>query len=366
MLQILMPLVVFLSWLALPVTLVCIVDDWFLRPRRALTPARRWCAMAPLMTLLYYALPVLIIAAVLRLLLAERLDFSLPCCWHRGRHRLVWGLDRLAAAPAAHRRRARRRARSGAGARAGHGRLRAQLLPGGAGGAGAALVHLRAVPHSLRLDDADAAGRGFHHRQQVRLRAAPAGDQHARSCDIGEPQRGDVVVFRWPPDPSINFIKRLVGPAGGPRRGARRPAHRQRPAGGPLLATERYSDGCYLNFAHRPRAARRAPARGHVLPASGSTAPPVLPGCNRRAVRSYVCGEEDARGQHARYPRMTGWCPPGYYLMMGDNRDNSDDGRSWGFVPEANLVGKATRIWFNWDLGRTGGPLWKRIGSVIP
>jgi hypothetical protein len=35
-------------------------------------------------------------------------------------------------------------------------------------------------------------------------------------------------------------------------------------------------------------------------------------------------------------------------------------------VPEANLVGKATRIWFNWDLGRTGGPIWKRIGSVIP
>ena len=57
--------------------------------------------------------------------------------------------------------------------------------------------------------------------------------------------------------------------------------------------------------------------------------------------------------------------PAGSYLMIGDNRDNSADGRVWGFVPEGNLVGKATRIWFNWDLQRTGGPLWDRIGSRI-
>ena len=54
--------------------------------------------------------------------------------------------------------------------------------------------------------------------------------------------------------------------------------------------------------------------------------------------------------------------PPGQYLMIGDNRDNSYDGRYWGFVPEDHLVGKATRIWFNWDLQRSGGPDWSRIG----
>jgi signal peptidase I len=51
--------------------------------------------------------------------------------------------------------------------------------------------------------------------------------------------------------------------------------------------------------------------------------------------------------------------------MIGDNRDNSYDGRYWGFVPERNLVGKATWIWFNWDLQRSGGPNVHRIGRRI-
>ena len=77
MLQSLMPLIILMSWLALPVGLICIVDDWFLRPRRTLAaaPGAQVVRDGTFMTLLYSALPVLIIAAVLRLLLAERLDF---------------------------------------------------------------------------------------------------------------------------------------------------------------------------------------------------------------------------------------------------------------------------------------------------
>jgi hypothetical protein len=103
MLTTLMPLIVLLSWLALPVGLVCIVDDWLLRPRRA--PGAR---DAPLMRVLYGVLPVLIAAAVLRLLLAERLDFSAVLLIITVATGLVWAFDvlvlrprRLAAAQAA-------------------------------------------------------------------------------------------------------------------------------------------------------------------------------------------------------------------------------------------------------------------------
>ena len=57
--------------------------------------------------------------------------------------------------------------------------------------------------------------------------------------------------------------------------------------------------------------------------------------------------------------------PDGNYLMIGDNRDNSADSRYWGFVPEANLVGSARRIWFNLDLRRSPWISWARIGTRI-
>jgi signal peptidase I len=53
--------------------------------------------------------------------------------------------------------------------------------------------------------------------------------------------------------------------------------------------------------------------------------------------------------------------PAGHYFAMGDNRDNSEDSRYWGFVPEANLVGKAFVIWMNWDNGID----FKRIGTLV-
>jgi len=181
---------------------------------------------------------------------------------------------------------------------------------------------------------------------------------------VGEPQRGDVVVFRWPRDPSTNFIKRLVGLPG-----EHVEVHDNlifingRPV--PFyVGRARYNDGCYENMslAHEKLGAHEHQA---IFCPVALDRQPVLPACNRAGVRGYVCGDEDAPGS-ARMPPFVGDVPPGHYLMMGDNRDNSDDGRSWGYVPEENLVGKATRIWFNWDPRRAGGPVWSRIGSAIP
>ena len=128
---------------------------------------------------------------------------------------------------------------------------------------------------------------------------------------------------------------------------------------------QRYNDGCYVNMPLAHEQPRRARARGDVLP--GGDRPRSR--CCRAATAAgcaATCAATRTPRAAMRAPPFVGDVPPGHYLMMGDNRDNSDDGRSWGFVPEENLVGKATRIWFNWDPRRSGGPIWSRIGAAIP
>jgi signal peptidase I len=185
---------------------------------------------------------------------------------------------------------------------------------------------------------------------------------------VGEPQRGDVVVFRYPRDPSVNYIKRLVGlPGDHVEVRSDRITINGQPV--PFKVIAPYNDGCYINMQLAEEHIGEHVHQSMVCPVPLFPSPVTPAGCNRSESRGYYCGGENGANADAlagmEGPVFETTVPPGSYFMMGDNRDNSEDGRVWGFVPEDNLVGKATRIWFNWDLKRTGGPAWSRIGSAI-
>lgn len=156
---------------------------------------------------------------------------------------------------------------------------------------------------------------------------------NSKIVSIGTPQRGDVIVFRLPRDPATNYIKRLVGLPGD---------HIVVRGETLYINGERVKvdmDGTYYGHGHD--GAQRA------IEHLGKADHQVL----------YLPGRE-ARD----YDEVV---PAGHYFFMGDNRDNSRDSRFYevGFVPERNLVGKAVRIWLNWDL--PAAPIWERIGDPI-
>ncbi len=158
--------------------------------------------------------------------------------------------------------------------------------------------------------------------------------------EIGNPKRGDVMVFRYPEDPSLDYIKRVVGLPGD------RVEYRNKRLtinGQPV--PERQIDD-YLSRERMQFSRRFVETLGgvqHEILLEDDAPAAVLPtratagNCNYNSA-GLVCT-----------------VPPGHYFVMGDNRDNSSDSRVWGFVPDENIVGKAFFIWLNLgDLGRFG------------
>jgi signal peptidase I len=161
-----------------------------------------------------------------------------------------------------------------------------------------------------------------------------------------DPQRGDVMVFRFPRDPSIDYIKRVVGIPGDEVsfrnqrlsiNGKEVPLEAVPPPG--------YYDEDSLRY---------YPEFKEKL---GDVEHPIL--LNPQAQRMFAPdGYPFPFRENCRYSPEGVTCkvPPGHYFMMGDNRDNSEDSRYWGFVPDENIVGKAFFVWMNF-----GNP--KRVGS---
>ncbi len=157
---------------------------------------------------------------------------------------------------------------------------------------------------------------------------------HYGLWELGKPERGDVVVFRFPDDPSQNFIKRLIGLPGD------RIVYRDK---------NLYINGDEIELTLSDRGGEEGflqvgwtPAREH-LHGAGHT----------------ILLRDGA------YARNGVWeVPAGHYFVMGDNRDNSNDSRVWGFVPEGNLAGRAGLIWMHWNWDH-GGIDFSRIGRRI-
>ncbi|MFO7306490.1 MAG: signal peptidase I [Gammaproteobacteria bacterium] len=160
---------------------------------------------------------------------------------------------------------------------------------------------------------------------------------HTKILSIGEPKRGDVIVFRLPTDPSTNYIKRLIGLPGD---------HIQ------VKGRRLYVNGELIPLQMNGR--YQGP-RNTGLHANAEIGTEFLDGVEHAVL--YIPGR--------RAEDFEAVVPAGQYFFMGDNRDNSRDSRypEVGFVPARNIVGKAVRIWLNWD--PPAAPIWDRIGAPI-
>lgn len=157
---------------------------------------------------------------------------------------------------------------------------------------------------------------------------------HTKILDTGSPERGDVAVFRFPENPRLDYIKRVIGLPG--------------------------DQVVYAN--------RQFTVNGELIDTEGEI--PYVSPVNELQVRGAFVREEqisDEPHQILEFPAEnakqpgTYVVPDGHYFMVGDNRDKSNDSRYWGFVPEENLVGKARFIWMHWN----GGIIWSRLADTI-
>ncbi len=152
---------------------------------------------------------------------------------------------------------------------------------------------------------------------------------------LNKPDRGDVMVFRFPPEPKINFIKRVIGLPG--------------------------DKIIYKN--------KQLFVNGELIP---KTDPQIVtltaPDGQPYRVREFT--ETLPHVSHHIYEHLTPGqdaevvVPEGHYFVMGDNRDESDDSRFWGFVPDENIIGKAFALWMSWD-GEHYRVRFDRVGTAI-
>jgi len=172
---------------------------------------------------------------------------------------------------------------------------------------------------------------------------------HTKVTSGEKPKRGDVAVFRYPKDESLDYIKRVIG-----------------------------LPGDHISYYNRRLTVNDKPVDtkpDYIYQGLGESSDLVInQGCDNIKAKCQVYNEKMG---DVSYSVMTNpdvrysadgelFVPEGHYFVMGDNRDHSNDSRFWGFVPEENLVGKAVMIWMHWDWRNGGSGLEiSRIGTRI-
>ena len=164
--------------------------------------------------------------------------------------------------------------------------------------------------------------------------------------EIGKPKRGDVVVFKYPENPKIDYIKRVVGLPGDEINYRNKTILVNGEAVGQLPVGSFSGEGSGIEMTGARESLEHLGDIDHSI-LTRPDAPNLPFGCQKLALGPIVV-------------------PPNQYFVMGDNRDNSNDSRCWGFVPEDHFVGKAFAIWRHWHMARDGLPVvWSRLGNGI-
>lgn len=172
---------------------------------------------------------------------------------------------------------------------------------------------------------------------------------HTKILDVNEPERGDVIVFRYPPNPKVNYIKRLIGLPGDVIEYRRQTLF----VNGKKIETLKIED--YIQEGDT----KVNEQFKQLLPIGDADGDYISSSIllTKKTSRNFNINANSGR-----------WVvPKGHYFMMGDNRDNSQDSRSraFTFVPEENIVGKAFFIWMSWNSNTGGGVDFERIGNSI-
>ncbi|MDP3227655.1 MAG: signal peptidase I [Acidovorax sp.] len=166
---------------------------------------------------------------------------------------------------------------------------------------------------------------------------------HKKITEGNKPERGDVMVFRYPPQPSLDYIKRVVGVPGDEVAYI----NKRLTINGQVIDTKALPDFFEEDsMRYFKQFEEQLGSQPHRL-------------LNNPDVPAFVQGASNfAYRDNCRYSVEGVTCkvPEGHYFMMGDNRDNSLDSRYWGFVPEGNIVGKAFFVWMNFGSLKRIGP----------